>query len=39
MVDSKTLRIIIGAIIKDPETIRFVFNHLKTKKMGKNAVK
>ena len=29
----------IGAIMKNPETIRFIPNDLKTKKMFKNAVK
>ena len=37
MVDSKTQKISIGAIIKNPEMLRVVPDHLKTKKMGKNA--
>ena len=39
MVVSKTLKISIGTIIKDPEMLRLVPNYLKTKKMCKNAVK
>ena len=39
MVDSKTLKISIGAIIKDPEMLEIIPGHLSTKKMCKNAVK
>lgn len=39
MVDSKTLKICIGTIIKNPEILRFVPDHFKTKKMCKNAAK
>ena len=39
MVDSKTLKVSIGAIIIGPEMLRFVPDHLKTKKMCKHAVK
>ena len=39
MVDSKTLKIFIGTIIKNPELLRFVPDHFKTKKMCKNAAK
>ena len=46
MVDSKcntdnftSLKINIGAIIKNPDMSRFVYDHLKTKKMCKHAVK
>ena len=39
MVHSKTLKISIGTIIKNPEMLRFVFHHLKTKTMCQNAVK
>ena len=35
----KTLKINIAAIIKDPEMLRFVPDHLKTKRISKNAVK
>ena len=35
----KPLKISIGTIIKDLEMLRFVPDHLKTKKMCKNAVK
>ena len=35
----KTLEIIIGTIIKNPEILKFVPNYLKAKKMCKNAVK
>ena len=35
----KFLLISIGAIIKNPEMVRFVLDHLKTKKMCKNVVK
>ena len=38
MVDSKTLKISSGTITKNPETLRFVPNHLKTKKMCKDVV-
>ena len=45
MVDSKyssdnykTSKVSIGAIIKDPEMLRFVPDHFKTKKICKNAV-
>ena len=34
----KTLKISMGTIIKHPESLRFVPDHLKTKKMYKNAV-
>ena len=39
MVDSETLNISIGTIIRNPEMLRLVPNHLKTKKICKNAVK
>ena len=39
MVDSETLKISIGAIIKDPEMLRLVSDHLKTKRKCKYAVK
>ena len=39
MVDIKTLKISIGAIIKDPEILRLVRDNRKTKKMCKHAVK
>ena len=39
MVDSKTLKINIGATIKDPETLILVPDHLETKKMCKHTVK
>ena len=39
MVDSKTLKICIGTIIKNSEILRFVPDHFKTKKMCKNAAK
>ena len=39
MFDSKTLEINIGEIIKDPEMLEFVPDHLKTKKMCKHVVK
>ena len=35
----KTLKISIGAIIKDPEMLRLVLDYLKNKKMSKNAIK
>ena len=35
----KTLKISIGTIIKNPEMLTFVPDHLKTKKMCKNAIK
>ena len=35
----KTLKISIGTIIKNPEMLKFVPDHLKTKKMCKNAIK
>ena len=35
----KTLEISTGASEKGPEIITFVMNHLKTNKMGENAVK
>ena len=45
MVDSKhssdnykTSKVSIGAIIKDPEMLRFVPDHFKNKKICKNAV-
>ena len=34
----KTLKIGIGTVIKDLEMLRFVPNHLKTKKMCKHAL-
>ena len=34
----KSLRISIGSIMKNPETLRLVLDHLKTKKMFKKAV-
>ena len=39
MVDSETLIISIGALIKDPEMLRFIPDHIKTKKMCKHAIK
>ena len=43
MVDSmdiyKFLNISTGAVIKNPEMLKFVSDHLKTKKMCKHAVK
>ena len=39
MVHSKTLKISIGAIMKDLEMIRLVSDHLKTKRMCKQIVK
>ena len=43
MVDSmeayKSLNINIGTVMKNPEMIKFVPDHLKTKKMCKHAVK
>ena len=39
MVDSKTLKISIGVIIKDQEMLRLVPDYLKTKKTCKYAVK
>ena len=39
MVDSKTLKISIGTIIKNPKMIRFVPDQFKTKKVCKNTVK
>ena len=39
MVDSKTLNISIGAIIKDPGMFRLASDHLNTKMMCKHAVK
>ena len=33
MVDSKTLKTSIGTIMKDPEILRVIPDHLKTKKM------
>ena len=39
MVDNKTLRINIREIIKDPELLSHVPDHLETKKMCKHAVK
>ena len=39
MVDGKTLKISIGTIIKYPQMLTFVSDHLKTKKMYQNAVK
>ena len=39
MVDSKTLKISVGkGIVKDPEMLRLVPDHLKTVKMGKDAI-
>ena len=35
----KTLTISIGIIIKNPEMLKFIPDHLKTKNMCKNAVK
>ena len=35
----KSLKVSIRAIIKNPEMLRFVLNHLKTKKMCKHTVK
>ena len=43
MVDSmdiyKSLNINIGTVLKNPEMLKFVPNHLKTKKMCKHALK
>ena len=43
MVDSvdiyKSLNIYIGTVIKNPEMLKFVSDHLKTKKMCKHVVK
>ena len=39
MVNSKTQKINIGEIIKDPDMLEFVPYHLKTKKMCKHTVK
>ena len=39
MADSKTQKISIGEIIKDPKTLDFVPEHLKNKKMCNQAVK
>ena len=39
MVDSKYLEIHVGAIIKNPDVLRLVLDHLKTKKMFKHAIK
>ena len=39
MVGSKTLKISILTIVKNPEMLRYVSDHLKTKNMCKNAVK
>ena len=39
MVDSKYLEIHVGAIIKNPDILRLVLDHLKTKKMFKHAIK
>ena len=39
MVDGKTLQISIEAIIKDPEMLEFVNDHLNTKKMCKHTVR
>ena len=36
---SKSLKISIGAVMKNPETLKFVPDHLKTKKMCKYTVK
>ena len=35
----KSLNINIGAVMKNPEILKFVHDHLKTKKMSKHAVK
>ena len=35
----KSLKISIGTVIKNPEMVRFIPNHLKTKSMYKNAVR
>ena len=35
----KTLKISIGAIIKNPKMLRFIPDHLKTKKVRNNSVK
>ena len=37
--DSKSSKISIGAVIKNPEMLKFVPDHLKTKKMCNCAVK
>ena len=37
--NNNPLKISIGAIIKNLETLRFVPDHVKTKKMSKHAVK
>ena len=37
--NSKALKVSIGAIIKDAKKLRFVPDHHKTKKIGKNPVK
>ena len=46
MVDSEysadiytSVKIYIGTVIKNPEILKFVLDHLKTKKMRKHAVK
>ena len=39
MVGNKILKINIGTIIKNPEKLRFISDHFKTKKLRKNAVK
>ena len=43
MVDSmdicKSLKISIGTVMKNPEMLKFVLDHLKTKKMCKHGVK
>ena len=36
---NKSLNISIGAVMKNPEILKFVLDHLKTKKMCKHAVK
>ena len=35
----KSLKISMGVVMRNPEMLKFVPNHLKTKKMFKNAVK
>ena len=35
----KTLKVEVGIIIKNPEILKFVLDHLKTKKVCKKAVK
>ena len=35
----KTLKISIGAIIKNPKMLRFIPDHLKTKKVRNNSIK